>query len=61
VKLLLDGSPIRPRDAGRDVRRSRVTVERERLYELVDLDKVGNHTLTLIPESGIRAYAFTFG
>ena len=61
VKVLLDGSPIRPRDAGRDVRRSRVTVERERLYELVDLEKVGNHTLTLIPESGIRAYAFTFG
>ena len=61
VQVLLDGSPIRPGDAGRDVEQSSVTVDRERLYELVDLPQVGRHTLTLIPEGGVRAYAFTFG
>ncbi len=61
VKVLLDGLPIRQGDAGRDVLRSSVTVDRERLYELVDLPQVGSHTLTLIPEGGVRAYAFTFG
>jgi len=61
MRVLLDGEPISPRDAGRDVSGSEVTVRRERLYELVDLPGTGSHTLTLIPEAGIRAYAFTFG
>ncbi len=61
MRVLLDGSPIQPRDAGRDVSRSTVKITRERLYELVDLPRTGNHTLTLIPERGVRAYAFTFG
>ena len=61
MRVLLDGSPIQPRDAGRDVSLSTVKITRERLYELVDLPRTGNHTLTLIPERGVRAYAFTFG
>ena len=61
MRVLLDGSPITARDAGRDVSRAAVEVGRERLYELVDLPEPGSHALTLIPEGGIRAYAFTFG
>src|SRR3954453_3348471 len=61
VKVLLDGRPIPSGDAGSDVHDGTVTVTGQRLYNLVDLPKVGHHVLTLEPEAGVMGYAFTFG
>lgn len=61
VKVFLDGKPIAARDAGADVSDGAVTVSGQRLYELVDLPKVGHHLLKLEPEAGVMGYAFTFG
>jgi cytochrome c biogenesis protein CcdA/thiol-disulfide isomerase/thioredoxin len=61
VKVLLDGQPIAAADAGSDVHGGAVTVSGQRLYNLVDLPKVGHHVLTLEPEAGVEGYAFTFG
>jgi cytochrome c biogenesis protein CcdA/thiol-disulfide isomerase/thioredoxin len=60
VKVLLDGKPIGSA-AGADVRGGVVTVKGQRLYELVDLPRVGHHILKLEPEAGVQGYAFTFG
>jgi cytochrome c biogenesis protein CcdA/thiol-disulfide isomerase/thioredoxin len=61
VHVLLDGRPISARAAGRDVHAGRVTVERQRLYELVDLPRAERHRLTLDLDPGVSGYAFTFG
>jgi hypothetical protein len=61
VRVLLDGRPISSADAGTDVHDGAVTVTGQRLYNLVDLPKVGHHVLTLEPEAGVEGYAFTFG
>jgi cytochrome c biogenesis protein CcdA/thiol-disulfide isomerase/thioredoxin len=61
VRVLLDGRPIRPGDAGADVHGGVIDVNAQRLYELVDLPRVGEHTLELEPEAGVTGYAFTFG
>ncbi len=61
VRVLLDGQPISAADAGSDVHDGAVTVTGQRLYNLVDLPKVGHHVLTLEPEAGVEGYAFTFG
>jgi cytochrome c biogenesis protein CcdA/thiol-disulfide isomerase/thioredoxin len=61
VRVLLDGKPVSAADAGKDVHAGAVTVTDQRLYNLVDLPKVGRHVLTLEPEAGVEAYAFTFG
>jgi cytochrome c biogenesis protein CcdA/thiol-disulfide isomerase/thioredoxin len=61
VRVLLDGRPISSADAGSDVHDGAVTVTGQRLYNLVDLPKVGHHVLTLEPEAGVMGYAFTFG
>jgi len=61
VKVLLDGKPIAPSVAGADVHGGVVTVGSQRLYELVDLPRVGHHVLRLEPEAGVMGYAFTFG
>ena len=53
--------PISAADAGSDVHGGAVTVSGQRLYNLVDLPKVGHHVLTLEPEAGVEGYAFTFG
>jgi cytochrome c biogenesis protein CcdA/thiol-disulfide isomerase/thioredoxin len=60
VKVFLDGKPIGAA-AGADVHGGTVTVEEQRLYELVDLPRVGHHVLRLEPEAGVQGYAFTFG
>jgi cytochrome c biogenesis protein CcdA/thiol-disulfide isomerase/thioredoxin len=39
----------------------RVTVTRQRLYELVSLQRAGQHRLSLSFEPGLAGYAFTFG
>jgi thiol-disulfide isomerase/thioredoxin len=61
MKVLLDGKPIRPADAGPDVHGGVVRVGPQRLYRLVSLPDSGDHLLELRPASRIRGYAFTFG
>jgi cytochrome c biogenesis protein CcdA/thiol-disulfide isomerase/thioredoxin len=61
VRVLLDGKPIPARSAGADVHDGLVTVDSQRLYELVDLPTVGRHELRIEPDSGVTGYAFTFG
>ena len=55
VRVLLDGKPISGADAGSDVHGGAVTVTAQRLYNLVELPRVGHHVLTLDPEAGVRA------
>jgi cytochrome c biogenesis protein CcdA/thiol-disulfide isomerase/thioredoxin len=61
VKVLLDGKPVGADAAGSDVHGGAVTVNSQRLYNLVDLPRVGHHVLRLEPEAGVMGYAFTFG
>jgi cytochrome c biogenesis protein CcdA/thiol-disulfide isomerase/thioredoxin len=61
MRVLLDGRPIAPAHAGADVHGGVVTIDRHRLYNLVNLPRVEQHVLTLVPESGVTGYAFTFG
>jgi cytochrome c biogenesis protein CcdA/thiol-disulfide isomerase/thioredoxin len=61
MRVLLDGRPIPSRFAGTDVHHGAVEVSSQRLYNLVNLPKVGHHVLRLIPEPGVMGYAFTFG
>jgi cytochrome c biogenesis protein CcdA/thiol-disulfide isomerase/thioredoxin len=62
VEVFLDGEPITNPEKGRDVGTSVVTLDKERLYSLVDLDEPGEHTLELrFPDGNAESYAFTFG
>jgi len=61
VHIELDGRPIARADAGDDVRSGVVTVRGQRLYDLVKLDSVGEHVLTLRLDPGVSGFAFTFG
>jgi cytochrome c biogenesis protein CcdA/thiol-disulfide isomerase/thioredoxin len=61
VKVRLDGAPISAADAGADVHDGVVTVDSERLYDLVDLPRVAHHLLELEFAPGVSGYAFTFG
>lgn len=61
MRVLLDGQPISSADAGSDVRGGVVRITSQRLYNLVDLPRVENHVLTLVPQAGVMGYAFTFG
>ena len=63
IKVLLDGKVIDNEVAGADVKDGVLTLDKDRLYDLVDLKgNQGNHLLRLEFESdGVQAYAFTFG
>jgi cytochrome c biogenesis protein CcdA/thiol-disulfide isomerase/thioredoxin len=61
LRVLLDGRPIRPSQAGGDVKSGSVTVRGQRLYELVELPRVERRRLTLDFDTGVSAFAFTFG
>jgi thiol-disulfide isomerase/thioredoxin len=61
LRVLLDGRPIPARAAGDDVRHGALRVRAQRLYRLVSLPRVEHHRLTVEPQAGISAYAFTFG
>ena len=63
VNVYLDGNRIDPLRAGSDVQNSAVILDRDRLYNLVDLrGKTEQHVLRLEFETpGILAYTFTFG
>ncbi|HVP01436.1 MAG TPA: cytochrome c biogenesis protein DipZ [Solirubrobacteraceae bacterium] len=60
VRVLLDGRPVTAA-AGSDVHDGRARVGFQRLYRLIDLPRVETHTLTVEPQPGTSAYAFTFG
>ncbi|HEX8745021.1 MAG TPA: cytochrome c biogenesis protein DipZ [Thermoleophilaceae bacterium] len=60
-RVLLDGRPLPDRLAGPDVRGGVATIDRQRLYRLVDLGRAGQRELTLEPAPGVEGYAFTFG
>ncbi len=63
VKVFLDGKPISTGVAGKDVKNGIVTVDTDRLYNIVDLrGKTGNHLLKLeFDTPGTQAFTFTFG
>ena len=67
VQLLLDGSPLRPEDAGADVKfdddgNSYVHVTEPRMYRLVDLDHFSEHELKLSSNSyEFSLFSLTFG
>jgi hypothetical protein len=52
---------VTARAAGPDVKAGRARVGFQRLYRLIDLPKVQDGTLTVLPQAGVRGYAFTFG
>jgi Thioredoxin like C-terminal domain len=61
MRVLLDGRPIPDALAGRDVHGGVATISAQRLYDLVELPRVGRHLLRLEPQEGVQGYAFTFG
>lgn len=61
VRVLLDGKPLPPAVAGSDVHDGVATVDRQRLYRLVELPRAERHVLTLELPAGTSGYAFTFG
>lgn len=62
VHVLLDGQAISADESGEDVHDGIVTVDADRLYQLVKLQKSGDHALTLeFPDGRIELFAFTFG
>ena len=67
VQIEMDGRPLLPEDAGRDIwfddqGRSFITVNEPRLYSLVLLDKFESHELKMCSNSDeFEVFAFTFG
>ncbi|KKQ37004.1 MAG: Thioredoxin, partial [Candidatus Woesebacteria bacterium GW2011_GWA1_37_7] len=62
VRVFLDDKLLTGNNAGDDVKDGVVTVEVDRLYKLVKLDKPGQHVLKLeFLDSNLELYAFTFG
>lgn len=63
IKVLLDGKVVTSENAGADVQSGIVTVDTDRLYNLIDLkNKPGQHVLRLeFNTQSISAFAFTFG
>jgi cytochrome c biogenesis protein CcdA/thiol-disulfide isomerase/thioredoxin len=61
MRVLLDGKPIPDALAGGDVHGGVATIASQRLYDLVELPRVGRHVLRLEPQEGVQGYAFTFG
>lgn len=59
--ILLDGkSP--GSEAGSDVQNGIITLDKDRLYTILELDKPGKHTLTIeFPDGNVEVFAFTFG
>jgi hypothetical protein len=62
IQILRDGQPLGA-DAGSDVSASgTVTIQADRLYNLVQGSDYGIHTLEITVENpGLNAYTFTFG
>ena len=61
VKVYLDGKLIDNLNSGIDVENGIVTVDKDRLYNLVELKNAESHLLRLEFSEGIEIFAFTFG
>ena len=63
LTILIDGKPITPDLAGKDVTKDgRVYVKNSDLYNIIDGDEADSHTLEIhVNDPGFEAYAFTFG
>ncbi len=61
ARVLLNGKPIPPQDAGSDVHNGLVAVQGQRLYSLISLPHDQQQTFTVQIPPGISAYDFTFG
>ncbi len=61
LQVELDGKPIPPSESGADVKHGTATIDRQRLYRLVDLPGAQAHVLTLRFAPGVNGYSFTFG
>ena len=62
VRVTLDDKLLTGSNAGDDVKDGVVSVDIDRLYKLVKLDKPGQHVLKLeFLDSNLELYAFTFG
>jgi hypothetical protein len=63
VTVFLDGKLIDASNAGTDIMDGKITVNADRLYNLVDLmGNAGDHLLLLrFDTPGVEAFAFTFG
>jgi cytochrome c biogenesis protein CcdA/thiol-disulfide isomerase/thioredoxin len=61
VRVWIDGKAPNATDAGSDVHRGIVTVDRQRLYNLVAEPKDEDETIKLRFSPGMSAYSFTFG
>lgn len=62
AQILIDGKPIDPAVAGKDVVNGILTVQNEQLYRIIENSPPGEHTLEIIiEEPGLEAFTFTFG
>ena len=62
VKVYLDDKLLTGNDAGEDVKDGIVTVEKDRLYKLIQAGGAGQHVLKLeFLDGNLELYAFTFG
>ena len=61
VRVFLDGKLVDNLNAGADVESGIVTVDKDRLYNLIELKNTGKHLLRLEFTPGIEVFAFTFG
>ena len=61
IKIFLDNKPVDSSSAGQDVKDGAITVDQDRLYNLIQLKNAENHLLRLEFSPGIEAFAFTFG
>jgi hypothetical protein len=52
---------VKAREAGADVKKGVLTVQRQRLYRLIELPHVERRELELRFDPGVSGYAFTFG
>ena len=58
IRVFVDG---KPGGGTEDVTNGLVVPEESRLYQLVELDKPGEHVLDLKVQGNVRLFAFTFG
>lgn len=62
AKIYLDDKVVDGNSAGDDVKDGIVTIDQDRLYNLINLTKPGEHTVKIeFLDDGGQVYAFTFG
>jgi len=62
IKVFLDGKEVDISNAGEDVVSGFITIDKDRLYQLLDLSDYGQHILQIeFLDSNVQVFAFTFG